>query len=76
MSDGAIFPPQDGVFFAILPLVHSLKYNDFFFNAAFSFQMGKVDVQLVGLKMRAVGRPKKMKVLKVGALSAILGSHH
>ena len=25
VSDGAIFPPQDGVFFAILPLVHTLK---------------------------------------------------
>ena len=48
MSHKVIFPPQDGVFFAILTLVHTLKSNNFFFQVVLSFQIDEVAIQYVG----------------------------
>ena len=42
VSDGTIFPPQDNVFFAILPLVHILKQNNLFLKAVFFSKLVKL----------------------------------
>ena len=42
VSDGAIFEPQDGVFLAILLLVHILSYHNFFIKVTNAFKFGAV----------------------------------
>ena len=45
---GLFFLPQDSAFLAILQLVHSLEWCNFFSKLLFSFIFGEVIVQLVG----------------------------
>ena len=42
MSDGAIFEPQDGVFLAILLMVHILSYHNFLIKITNAFKLGAV----------------------------------